>query len=115
METFSVEAQQEGLVGVLRTDGYINNSGADRIVHVCSELQDQGVASFLLNLEKSRLINSIGIAILIEMIENVVEREGKVGFCSVTPTIEKTFKIMGLLKRSTVYGTEEEGLAALNA
>ena len=40
--------------------------------------------------------------------------DGKIGFCCATPTIAKTFKIIGLLQRSDVYDTEVEGLAALN-
>ena len=68
---------------------------------------------FALNLEKSRVVNSIGISILIEVIEKVKAREGKVAFCSVTATIAKTFRIMGLLKASTIHDTQEEALSAL--
>ena len=112
--TFAVDAREVGQVGVLTTEGYINNLGADKIVDVCSSLQEQGVDRFLINLEKSRLVNSIGISILIELIENVIGGDGRIGFCCATPTIEKTFKIMGLLQRAQEYGTEDDGLADLS-
>ena len=68
----------------------------------------------MLNLENSRVINSIGISILIEVIEKVKAHEGKVAFCSVTTNIAKTFRIMGLLKASTIPDSEEEAIAALS-
>ena len=36
-----------------------------------------------------------GISSLIEIIEMMIEIEGRLTFCSLTPTIEKTFHIMG--------------------
>ena len=44
----------------------------------------------------TKIVNSIGISILIEIIEKMLEIDGKLAFCSLTPTIEKTFQIMGL-------------------
>ena len=112
-ESLEVSVRQEGRVGILETNGYINNLGAEKISEICDELMQKDVKHFLFNLAASRIINSIGISILIEVIEKVREAEGAVGFCNVTPTIAKTFRIMGLLKYSTVYDTQEEGLAGL--
>ena len=75
------------------------------------KLVTKGAKKFVLNLEGSRIINSIGISILIEVIEKVRSDGGRVGFSNVTPTIAKTFKIMGLLNTSTIYETEEEAIA----
>lgn len=113
-DSFTVTARQEGRVGVLTTEGYINNSGAEEIAEVCGQLRETGAHSFLLNLEHSRIINSVGISILIEMIESVNQSDGRIGFCCVTPTIEKTFQIMGLLQGSSVYPDEQKGIQALN-
>lgn len=112
-ESLDVSVRQEGRVGILETNGYINNLGAEKIAEVCDELMQKDVKHFLFNLAASRIINSIGISILIEVIEKVRETDGAVGFCNVTPTIAKTFRIMGLLKYSTVYESPEEGLESL--
>ena len=112
-ESLEVTVRQEGHIGILETNGYINNIGAEKISDACDELLEKGVKHFALNLEKSRVVNSIGISILIEVIEKVKAREGKVAFCSVTATIAKNFRIMGLLKASTIHDTQEEALSAL--
>ncbi len=112
-ETLEVRVRREGQIGILETDGYINNIGAEKVAEACDGLIGEGFKYFILNLEKSRIINSIGISILIEVIEKVKELEGRVAFCCVTPTIAKTFRIMGLLKASTIYDTESNAIGEL--
>ncbi len=41
-------------------------------------------------------MNSIGISILIEIIEEILNKNGRLAFSNLTPTVAKTFKIMGL-------------------
>jgi len=65
---------------------------------------------FLLNLENSKVVNSIGVSILIEIIEKLQDVDGKLGYYNLAPIVEKTFNIMGLTKYSTVYYSEAEGL-----
>ncbi len=112
-ESLQVRVRREGEIGVLETDGYINNLGAEKVAEMCEGLIQEGVKDFVINLEKSRIINSIGISILIEVIEKVRGLEGNVAFCCVTPTIAKTFKIMGLLKASSIHDDESAAVAAL--
>ena len=67
----------------------------------------------LLNLQGSKIVNSIGISILIEMLEKMLEIEGKLAFCCLTPTIQKTFHIMGLTQYARIYPDEAAALAGL--
>jgi len=39
------------------------------------------------------------------------EVDGKLGYYNLAPIVDKTFKIMGLTKYSSVYATKEEALA----
>ena len=68
-----------------------------------------------MNLEKTRIVNSIGISILIEVLEKVMDRKGALAFCNLTPTIDKTFRIMGLAQYAAIYATQEEALQAVAA
>ncbi len=100
-------------LAVLYTDGYINNQGGEEIARAAYELIDQGYTRLLLNLHGTKIINSIGISILIEVIEKVQEQNGGLAFCGLTKTIAKTFTIMGLAQFATLAETEEEAVAAL--
>ena len=58
------------------------------------------------------MVNSIGVSILIEIIEKLQDINGKLGFCNLVPIVEKTFKIMGLTQYATLYKSETEGISA---
>ena len=49
-------------------------------------------------MEKSKVINSIGISYLLEVIEKLNESNGKLIFINLDPTIDKTLNIMGLFQ-----------------
>jgi anti-anti-sigma factor len=98
---------------VLYTKGYINNVGGEEIANRAYELMDQGVRILLLNLRETKIVNSIGISILIEIIEKMMDKGGKIGFCCLTPVIHKTFQIMGLANYASIFNDEESGVAEM--
>ena len=102
-------------VAVICTDGYINNQGGEEIARVAYGLIDEGYKSLLLNLEKTKIVNSIGISILIEIIEKILEIEGRLAFCNLTPTIDKTFHIMGLAQYTSIFPDEAAALEQTSA
>ena len=61
----------------------------------------------------SDLVNSIGVSILIEIIEKLQEVNGKIGYYNLVPIVSKTFNIMGLTKYSTVFESEEAAVSGL--
>jgi anti-anti-sigma factor len=104
---------RDGLA-VIYTEGYINNQGGEEIARVAYDLIDKGNKVILLNLAGTKIVNSIGISILIEIIEKMLEIEGKLAFCSLTPTIEKTFHIMGLAQFAGIYHDESAAIQELS-
>lgn len=52
-------------------------------------------------------------ACLIEIIERVQEIGGTLSFCGLTPTIEKTFRIMRLTDAAAVYQSEAAAIRAV--
>jgi anti-anti-sigma factor len=104
--------RRDGLA-VIYTEGYINNQGGEEIAKAAYKLLDEGCKVLLLNLAGTKIVNSIGISILIEIIEKMIEIDGKLGFCCLTPTIEKTFHIMGLAQYAPIFDTEERAVAQL--
>jgi len=112
-ETCKVLVERRGDVAVFWTDGYINNQGGEEIAREAYSELDRGARALVMNLEKTRIVNSIGISILIEVLEKVMERKAILAFCGLTPTIDKTFRIMGLAQYAAIYSTEDEALRAV--
>lgn len=114
MSDFSLTVKEEGDVVIIQTTGYLNNVGGEKISEVCYEKIDTGKNLFLLDLAGSKVVNSIGVSILIEIIEKLQDIDGKLGYFNLAPIVEKTFNIMGLTKYSTVYSSEEEALKEIS-
>jgi anti-anti-sigma factor len=98
---------------VLYTEGYINNVAGEKIADEFNILYEEGYRSFIFNLDKSSIVNSIGISILIEIIEKIVAGKGKMFFCNLTPVISRTFEIMGLTQYAAVFDDEDQAVSNL--
>ncbi len=115
MQTPELSVLKQDSLVILETHGYINNLAGEKIAEKCFELTDKGYKNFILDLADSKVVNSIGISILIEIIEKIIEIEGKLSFCNLTPTIDKTFRIMGLFQFTRAFPSREEALAAFES
>lgn len=113
-ESLKLSVDRRDGVAVVYTDGYINNQGGEEIAKVAYELLDEGYKALLLNLAETKIVNSIGISILIEIIEKMLEVDGKLAFCNLTPTIDKTFHIMGLAQYTSIFQDEAAALEGLS-
>ena len=114
-ESLRVTVDRRGDLAVVYTEGYINNQGGEEIAKVAYSLIDEGTKKLLLNLAGTKIVNSIGISILIEIIEKMIEIDGRLGFCCLTPTIEKTFNIMGLAQYARIFPDEPSAVEGLSA
>ena len=114
-EGLKLVVDRRGPLAVVYTEGYINNQGGEEIARAAYQLIDEGCRTLLLNLAGTKIVNSIGISILIEIIEKMIEINGRLVFCCLTPTIEKTFHIMGLAQYAGIYPDQETALRELIA
>jgi anti-anti-sigma factor len=83
---------------LMKTEGYINNTAGEKLTQEFSNKYNDAMNKVVIDMEKSKMINSIGISYLLEIIETLNQKEGKLVFVNLDPTIEKTFKIMGLFQ-----------------
>jgi anti-anti-sigma factor len=113
-EELKVAVDRKPNGAILYTRGYINNVGGEEIANVAYELMGQGLTTLLLNLRETKIVNSIGISILIEIIEKMIDMGGTIAFCCLTPVIHKTFQIMGLANYAKIFDNEEAAREQLN-
>jgi anti-sigma B factor antagonist len=113
MSSFIKNTKEVNQIVIIETDGYLNKEGGEAIAAICYEKIKAGQVNFLINMATTKVVNSIGVSILIEIIEKLQEVDGKIGYYNLAPIVSKTFNIMGLTKYSTVFSTEEEALVGL--
>lgn len=99
---------------VMRTSGYVNNSGGEKIAGEFSKHYENGIKKVVLNFQNSKVVNSIGISFLIEIIEKLNEVQGKLVFTNLDPAVEKTLTIMGLFNFAGLEKTDDDALKSLN-
>ena len=114
-ESLKVRVDRRDGLAVVLTEGYINNQGGEEIAQAANALMEEGYRALLLNLAGSKIVNSIGISILIEVLERMLELNGRLAFCCLTPTIQKTFHIMGLTQYAQVYPDEAAAIDGLGS
>ena len=115
MSSFSVETitDPQGRYAVLRTSGYINSLGAEQIEREIERLIAQRYENFVINFAASPIINSMGLSILIGVIERTIEVQGRLFFSNLTEVNAETMEIMGLTQFAQIVPTEEEARAQL--
>lgn len=116
METFELKlAHRDGRMAVLEVGGYINNEAGEAIAGTAGTLLGEGHRVLLLDLGGTRIINSIGISLLLEVLEKIMEADGTLAFCSLSPSIAKTFQIMGLAQYTKIFPDRAQALADLSS
>ena len=112
MTDFNIKVREEGDITILETSGYLNNFGGDKVASICKQSISEGKRKLLINLENTKMVNSIGVSILIEVIEDLQGVNGKIAYYNVAPIVEKTFNIMGITNYSKIYTSEEDAIQA---
>jgi len=107
---FQLKSELRDDVLIMYTTGYINNEGGEKIAQEFDQHFEKGVKKVIIDLEKSKVVNSIGISFLIEIIEKLNDKNGKLIFTNLEPAIEKTLTIMGLFNFADKDSTVENAL-----
>ena len=110
-----LEILKEDGITVLVVKGYINKEGGEHIAVAVEQAIQDGTHGLVFDLEECRIVNSIGVSILIEIIEKISEDGGKVVFCCLKPTVHKTLRIMGLLQAASACDTRDEAVRQLTS
>ena len=61
---------------VISTSGYFNNVAGEAVLEIFNEKIDSGSKNFLVDMADSKVVNSIGVSILIEIIEKLQGVDG---------------------------------------
>ena len=113
MSSITGKSIRDGIV-IISTEGYFNKDLGEALNAVSEEEIKNGHKNFLINLENSKIVNSIGASILIEIIEKLQAVDGVMAFTNLAGIVEKTFNIMGITKYCEIYDSIDSGIEKLS-
>jgi len=112
---FSLSSEVRDNRLIIATTGYINNVGGETIAKEFTCHFEQGVTEVILNLAQSKVVNSIGMSFLLEILDQLQEAGGKLVFTNLDPAVEKMLSIMGLFKFAGKQPSVEDAIKALSS
>jgi anti-anti-sigma factor len=92
---------------------YLNQLRGESIEGQCQEFLANGVRRIVINFEETELINSIGISILLGVIESVNRAEGALVLSNLNASNRELFEMLGLMSHVQMVDTEETALLKL--
>jgi len=108
MASFSFTTHATAGRAIIRTSGYLSRTAGEQLEAEIVRLLGGGVCRFVVNLHDTDLINSVGISILIGVIERVRGQGGDLAFSELTPVNEEIFRIMGLQRHARMLRNDGE-------
>jgi anti-sigma B factor antagonist len=107
--------EQEG-VRVLSLRGeFIGGDETDELRNALAKETENETKLLLVDLEDVKYLNSTALGVLISAHTHISKREGKIGLCNISKSIENIFVITKLVLVFNIYDTLEEGLQKIRA
>lgn len=103
-----------GTTAVIYASDYLNKISGERIERECKRQLDSGCQTLVIDFRGTELVNSIGISILLGVID-VAEKSGaQVIFSDVNSQTEQLFEMLGLTRHVALAKDEQEALSSLS-
>ncbi len=99
---------------ILYPRDYINDIEGEKLEEMCDSFLKRGIKKVVIDFSDTEMVNSIGVSILIGVIERIKDKKGVVLFSGLKKTNHDIFRIVGLTKLIPVYGSEDDALSEIS-
>ena len=109
----NVRSHTVGTTAVVYASDYLNKLTGERIERECKKQLDSGCRALVIDFSDTELVNSIGISILLGIID-IAEKSGAlVVFSDVNNETVQLFEMLGLTRHVVLAKDEQEALSSL--
>jgi anti-anti-sigma factor len=92
---------------IVSVKGYLSGLSGERLETEVARLIGEGSRSIVINFRETDMVNSVGVSILVGIIEKVRDAGGALSFSDLTPVNEEVFRLMGLHRHVRIRPREE--------
>ena len=108
-----VQARCVGDTAIIYASDYLNKLTGERIERECKNQLEAGRQAVVINFRDTELVNSIGVSILMGVIDAAEQSHARLIFCDVNTQSASLFEMLGLTKHVRIATDETEALALL--
>jgi anti-anti-sigma factor len=108
-----VRARCVGDTAIIYASDYLNKLSGERIERECRRQLDEGCRALVINFRDTELVNSIGVSILMGVIDAADQSSARLIFSDVNSHNGNLFEMLGLTRHVTVVADEAEALALI--
>ncbi len=110
---FRVKSHVVNDVAVIYPQGYLNNLSGEGLVSECGKYIKAGIKKVIVNFRETDLINSIGISLLLHIMEELQTAGGTLCFTEMDKVQLGVFDMLGLTKYFRFFQDESGALKFL--
>src|SRR6478672_5586968 len=111
----NVRSHCVGTTAVVYASDYLNKLTGERIERECKKQLDSGARALVIDFSDTELVNSIGISILLGIIDIAEKGGALVVFAEVNSETVQLFEMLGLTRHVVLAANEEEALSSLSS
>lgn len=110
----NVRSHCVGTTAVVYASDYLNKLTGERIERECKKQLDSGARALVIDFSDTELVNSIGISILLGIIDIAEKGGALVVFSDVNSQTVQLFEMLGLTRHVVLAANEQEALTNLS-
>ena len=107
----TVQARRVGEAAIIYASDYLNKLSGERIERECKRQLESGFRTLIINFRDTELVNSIGVSILVGVIDAAEQSTAQLIFADVNDHTVNLFEMLGLTKHVQIAKDESEALS----
>jgi len=111
--TAPVQARCIGDVAIVYTSDYLNKLSGERVERECKRQLEAGCRALVLNFRDTELVNSIGVSILMGVIDAAEKSSAQLIFSDLNNHNANLFEMLGVARHVSFAKDEGEALSQL--
>ena len=108
-----VQTRCIGDTAIIYASDYLNKLSGERIERECKRQLESGCRALVINFRDTELVNSIGVSILMGVIDAAEQNQARLIFSDVNNHTAQLFEMLGLTRHVSVVKDETEALALI--
>jgi anti-anti-sigma factor len=110
-----IQTRSVGDTAIIYASDYLNKLTGERIERECKRQLESGCRALIINFKDTELVNSIGVSILVGVIDAAEQSTAQLIFSDVNDHTANLFEMLGLTRHVSLALNETEALTVAGA